>query len=213
MRWQLHPHFLFNALNTVSTLVIRGAALEAEDAIAQISRYLRSALAQRADTMVTLAQELAVVQQYVQIEMLRFGDALRVEQRAAQDALGVRIPSLILQPLVENAIRYGGPSASRQDAIVIAGIVQGARLILSVINPGYAEGERTDDGAVNGAVKGVVNSAVNGADARPDGFGLRYVQQRLRLFYGDDATLTLAQTAAHTTVTIDLPIARATPKS
>lgn len=191
LRWQLHPHFLFNVLNTVSTLVLRGAAQEAESAIAQISRYLRSALSQRADSVVSLAQELAVVQEYVDIERLRFGDALCVQQQISDDALSSRVPSLILQPLVENAIRFGGPGATRKGAIVIKGETVGRRLLLSVIDPGDGRGIASNEGA---------------ADSQQEGFGLKYVQQRLRHFYADDAVLRLERAPGKTIVTIDVPL-------
>jgi LytS/YehU family sensor histidine kinase len=107
LRWNLHPHFLFNALNTVSTLVMKGANDDAGRAISLISRYLRSGMAQRADSMVTLSEDVALVKRYLEIESLRFGDSLRIEVDADADALEATLPGSILQPLVENAIAHG----------------------------------------------------------------------------------------------------------
>ncbi|MEP7002268.1 MAG: histidine kinase, partial [bacterium] len=177
LRWQLHPHFLFNALNTVSTLVLRGANADAEDAIERMSRYLRSALDQRADALVSVEQELVVVRQYVAIEMLRFGGGLDVTMAVNADALAARIPSLLLQPLVENAIHHG----SARGLIFVNGSTAGGRLHLRVANPGDAP---------------VIGN---------EGFGLGYVRQRLRHFYGDDASLSLASVSGETVVTLDIP--------
>jgi two-component system, LytTR family, sensor kinase len=188
LRGQLQPHFLFNALNTVSTLVLRGDNTGAEMAIGRISRYLRSALAQRADALVSVREELADVAQYFAIERLRFGDALCLDVRIDDDAREVRIPASIVQPLVENAIRHGVSSETTATRIGIAATVQDSRLLLRVNDPGSAEtGEKRDAGC-------------------DEGFGLRYVRERLRHFYGTDAGVTLEGSAAGTVVTIDVPL-------
>ena len=125
LRWQLQPHFLFNALNTVSTLVLKKENDGADEAIGRISRYLRSALAQRADAMVEVSEEIASVQEYFAIERMRFGEALCLEARISAEANGVRIPSLIVQPLVENAIRHGSSPAAGKGRVGIDAV--GAR--------------------------------------------------------------------------------------
>jgi LytS/YehU family sensor histidine kinase len=188
LRWQLQPHFLFNALNTVSTLVLRGDNSGADVAIGRISRYLRSALSQRADRLVSVMDEVADVTQYFAIERLRFGDTLCLHVQVADGAREVRIPALIVQPLVENAIRHGFSPASDPTRIGITVCVHERRLELRVTDPACG------------------NSA-NGAGAqRTDGFGLRYVRERLRHFYGDDATLTLTSTDTGTVASVDMPI-------
>ncbi|MEO5814188.1 MAG: histidine kinase [Gemmatimonadaceae bacterium] len=179
-RGQLQPHFLFNALNTVSTLVLKGDTAGADHAVSAISRYLRSALAQRADLVVTLAEELILVRQYAAIETIRFGSLLDVEIDATDDALAIRIPSSILQPLVENAIRHGelGP-------IAIAAAIANSRLRVNVTN-------------------------VCADDARSPGvgFGLSYVRQRLAHCYGNDAHVEVAvgDATRSTVVSLDLPV-------
>ncbi|MEO7999876.1 MAG: histidine kinase, partial [Gemmatimonadaceae bacterium] len=187
LRWQLHPHFLFNALNTVSTLVLRGASAEAEHAIDDISRYLRSALAQRADAMVSLAEEITVVQQYVAIETLRFGAHLRLETKFSDKTLASRIPGMILQPLVENAVRYGASATENESAIVVSGETHNARLMLTVSDPGNGLSSDTEH-------------------KQADGFGLNYVRQRLRHFYGDNASLELSKSELGTMVTLNMPV-------
>ncbi|MEP7345848.1 MAG: histidine kinase [Gemmatimonadaceae bacterium] len=189
LRWQLQPHFLFNALNTVSTLVLKEQTRDANRAIELIARYLRSALAQRADSTVTLAEELASLQRYVEIEALRFGATLRLEVRIDDDMLHTRIPGSILQPLVENAIRHG-PASRGQGPIVIAGRRTGRRVHVTISDPGtplsIEGGDRTDG-------------------FQEDGFGLRYVKERLRLFYGGEASFSLIVASGGTTATLDLP--------
>ena len=193
LRSQLQPHFLFNALNTVSTLVLKGDSAGADDAIGGISRYLRSALAQRADATVTVADEIADVRQYFAIERLRFGDALCLDVRVGNGAQSARIPALILQPLVENAIRHGMSPAAGATRIGITAAIEDGRLRVRVTDPGAGS-----------AV------AANGVP-RTEGFGLRYVRERLHHYYGDAAQLTLAAAVTGSVVTIDVPLAQRSP--
>lgn len=189
LRWQLQPHFLFNALNTVSTLVLKSENAGADEAIGRISRYLRSALAQRADAMVTVSEEVASVQEYFAIERMRFGDGLCLDARIATKARGVRIPSLIVQPLVENAIRHGSSVATGEARVGVGAVVSGGRIRLEVRD----------------AAAGLATA--NGDDDRSEGFGLRYVRERLAHFYGADASVRLETNATGTVVTLDMPLA------
>jgi two-component system LytT family sensor kinase len=188
LRSQLQPHFLFNALNTVSTLVLKGDTAGADDAIGRISRYLRSALAQRADATVTVGDEVMDVQQYFAIEQLRFGDAICLDVQVPDSVRGAHMPALILQPLVENAIRHGMSPATVGMRIGVSAAIGEGRLRLRVTNPVAAS-----------------VAHANGA-AGTNGFGLRYVRERLHHYYGDDAALALATAAASTVVTVDMPL-------
>ena len=189
LRWQLQPHFLFNALNTVSTLVLKSENASADEAIGKISRYLRSALAQRADAMVTVSEELASVQEYFAIERLRFGDGLCLDARIATEAKSVRIPSLIVQPLVENAIRHGSSAATGEARVRIGASVSGGRMQLEVSDAGAG------------------STTSNGTGEPGEGFGLRYVRERLAHFYGEDASVRLETNGKGTVVTLDMPLA------
>ena len=104
---QLQPHFLFNTLNLISTLVVRGDAAAADRAIARLGALLRASLSSSAGQLVMLGEELELARQYLEIARLRFGDRLAVVERVSNDALGVMVPTLILQPLIENAIEHG----------------------------------------------------------------------------------------------------------
>jgi two-component system, LytTR family, sensor kinase len=185
LRWQLQPHFLFNALNTVSTLVLKSDTAGAEQAISLIARYLRSVL-NRGEELVTLDDELRFVTSYVEIEKLRFGDALKVDEQVTCDARTQRVPAMMLQPLVENAIRHGAPPASSRCIKISARVVEG-RVLISVRNT-TASTTRAAEG--------------NG------GFGLAYVRQRLAHWYGTSASLEMHATDNETVVNLDLPVTK-----
>lgn len=193
LRWQLQPHFLFNTLNTVSTLVLKGEAEAADRAINLIARWLRDALSQRSDAVVTLDEELATVRQYVAIEVLRFGDVLRLDVQADSEALAARVPGLIVQPLVENAIRHGFTSTDHTTPVTISARVRDRRVRVSV---------RNRDVTTRGAF--INTPATVRSDA--DGFGLRYVRERLAHFYGEDAHLELIADGLDVVASLDLPL-------
>ncbi len=193
LRSQLQPHFLFNALNTVSTLVLKSERREASEAIELIARYLRAALAQRPDSVVTLDDELQDVRDYVAIEALRFGDGLMLEERIHDEARALRLPGAILQPLVENAVRHGLAAHAGTGPIVISAVREGSRASVSVSDPGAGWAEENGsgpDGEGRAALKG---------------FGLRYVRERLSHFYGDDARLRIDASTSGTVATVDIP--------
>ncbi|HEX5577413.1 MAG TPA: histidine kinase [Gemmatimonadaceae bacterium] len=200
LRWNLHPHFLFNALNTVSTLVLKGHGEDANRAISLISRYLRAGLAQRADALTPLGEDISMVKRYMEIEALRFGDSLRMEVTTdSSDTMTALMPGSILQPLVENAIAHGGVREPGADPIRIDAAVRGSRLIVSVHNPAA----KSKSGA------GTEGPATNG-DADSARFGLRYVRERLRQFYGDDAAFDLSTSETGTVARVDVPLSRTT---
>jgi LytS/YehU family sensor histidine kinase len=166
---QLHPHFLFNSLNTVSALLRRDVHAAA-GTLSQLERLLRVAL-DRADTpTVTLRDELATISLFLAIELRRFPDRLRVETRLDDEAADARIPPLLLQPLVENAIRHG---VAPQPGPVRVSIT--ARRA-----DGWLEVEVRDTGA--GPPDGW-------SLERNAGLGLRITADRLRTMYGDRCVL------------------------
>jgi hypothetical protein len=190
LRLQLHPHFLFNALNTVSTLVIKGDAIGAERAILLIGDYLRAALAHKSERAVSLALELEFVRRYFAIEQLRFGDDLLLELKVEPGALAGCMPALILQPLVENGIRHGVARSCKGGTITIAAVVESGRMRVSVADV------RSDEAILDSP----------GADRTSgEGFGLRYVRERLREIYGERAVLTLSTSERGSVALLDLP--------
>jgi sensor histidine kinase YesM len=187
LKWNLHPHFLFNALNTVSTLILSGKNDRADRAVSLIAKYLRSALDRKPDQVIQLGDEIAAVQRYVEIEQLRFGDSMRVDVEIADNARTASVPGEVLQPIVENAIVHGGSRNGDSRPITIRAEVKGARLAVTVSNPDN------------------VNGAKSVAADEHDGFGMRYVRERLRHFYGDDASCDLISRDGITSAVLDIP--------
>jgi two-component system LytT family sensor kinase len=201
LRWQLQPHFLFNALNTVSTLVLKGDRDSADRAIGLISIYLRHALAQRADSMVTLREELDTVCRYIDVERLRFGDALTVDEAVEAGAMDAQVPGLILQPIVENAVRHGVGRSVGEASITITARLSNGRLSIAVTNA-----------VTNGVAARALDETRHDAAAHGDGdrsgsapFGLRYVRERLEQFYGGAASFDLVLGESESIATLDLP--------
>jgi len=129
---RIRPHFLFNTLNSAIALV-RAEPAKAEAVLEDLSELFRSALADPAES-VTLGQEIALAQRYLEIEKIRFGERLQVQWRLDASAEGARLPPLLLQPLVENAVRHGvepSPSGAR---ILISTRRRGSRVVVTVTN-------------------------------------------------------------------------------
>lgn len=168
LKSQLNPHFLFNALNTVRSLIADNPG-RAQSAVTRLANTLRYTLRSRSDEMVTLAQELDIVTDYLELESMRFEDRLRVEKDVPADAANVHIPVMLLQTLVENAIKHG-----------IAESPSGGVLKISAV---------LEDGMLNVAIENPRPPA--GTAAAGEGVGLRNAQDRLRLLFGTRATLEL----------------------
>jgi len=135
LRMQLDPHFLFNALNTISAQVVRDPRL-ARSMIEHLGALLRLTLDSKNRREIPLQEELALLDHYLAIQKIRFGDALRVETRIPAELRYAVVPSLLLQPLVENAIRHGlSPRAGGGTVVVTAGSSDG-RLEITVIDDG-----------------------------------------------------------------------------
>ncbi|MGI4757909.1 MAG: sensor histidine kinase [Janthinobacterium lividum] len=135
LRMQLDPHFLFNALNTVSSQVEREPKL-ARRMIEHLGDLLRLSLNSQGVHEISLVEELAFLDHYLAIQRIRFGDALKIEMRVAPDVRDALVPSLFIQPLIENAIRHGISKRARGGAIVL--IAQGFkdRLLVQVLDDG-----------------------------------------------------------------------------
>ena len=121
LRYQLNPHFLFNTLNSISTLVLLKQTERANAMLARLSSFLRYTLANEPTAKVTLAQEVETLKLYLEIEKMRFEDRLRPHFRVEPETIGARLPSLLLQPLIENAIKYAvTPSENGADIWITA---------------------------------------------------------------------------------------------
>lgn len=165
LRTQLHPHFLFNTLNGIATLVHRDPEA-ADQMIARLSALLRLTLEGVGVQEVPLAKEIDFLTSYLEIEKVRFGDRLTVEMQIAPEVLGARTPYLILQPLAENAIRHGIAPRAQPGRIEIRAASENGFLLLEV----------RDDGP--GLAAGLENSSRRG-------MGLSNTRSRLEKLYGE----------------------------
>ena len=175
LRYQVNPHFLFNTLNSLSSLVLANRSAEAETMILKLSAFFRSSLTLDPTEDVTLADEIALQQHYLDIEMVRFPKRLRVEIDVPAEYQRARLPALLLQPIVENAIKYGVSTTREKVALTIrAERDPRGDLVLTVINrtagpPGNPPGTPPRDLPAHGTGVGLNNVCAR-LNAR---FGLR----------------------------------------
>ncbi len=175
LKMQLHPHFLFNALNAIATLVHKDPHA-ADDMIANLSNLLRLALDHSELHEVPLRKELEFLDCYLEVEQMRLGDRLRVEKQIEPATLGAMVPVMILQPLVENAIRHGIEPMRNPGVVTIRAEREGMYLNLTVSNTGT----------------GVFTSTP--AASRP-GIGVANTRARLQELYGADVQLVMQPVA------------------
>ena len=190
LRYQLNPHFLFNSLNAVSTLVLDGKAPAATRMLAQIGDLLRTSLDSEVTAEVTLSQELAFTEGYLAIEQTRFGERLRIDMAIPLETRDALVPNMLLQPLVENAVRYGVAPSIEGGWISIKSALHADRLRIVIVNSGRrGEGEQKKNG---------------------NGIGLGNTEERLKTLYGTDFAFSLAwPEAGGCEVALELPLRKA----
>lgn len=187
LRYQLNPHFLFNTLNAISTLILDGANDTANRAVSRLSDFLRYTLDNDPMSRVTLGSELSALDLYLEIEKVRFGDRLVIEKTIETKAQNALLPSLILQPLIENAIKYAISPSEEGGTLKIAARVQHETLViqLSDTGPGLGNGDKKQ---------------------KSSGVGLKNTRERLQHLYGDKQAFTLAPNEpTGLTITINIP--------
>jgi sensor histidine kinase YesM len=140
LRYQLNPHFLFNTLNSISTLVLLKQTERANAMLARLSSFLRYTLANEPTAKVTLAQEVETLKLYLEIEKMRFEERLRPHFRIEPETIGARLPSLLLQPMIENAIKYAVTPAENGADIWITASREGQAVRIEVADNGNGEG-------------------------------------------------------------------------
>ena len=189
LRMQLHPHFLFNTLHTVSMLNFEDPAT-ANRVLSRLSELLRMALDGQGKQEVPLARELEFVRRYLEIEAIRFEDRLRVEFDVPVGLLDARVPNLILQPLVENAVKHGLAPRRTPGRIEVAARRSGDGLVLAVSDdgPGTRPSDRPPD-RVPGAGSAGRDAVL--PDTRGRGIGLENTRERLDTLYGAAGRLEL----------------------
>ena len=168
LRYQVNPHFLFNTLNAISTLVVTSEQHRAHAMLQRLSEFLRYTLQSEGETLVPLNREVDAVRSYLAIESARFGDRLHFEITVSRGASDCLVPSLILQPLVENAFKHGLSKSSRDGLLQIVGEVKGKDAVLKVMDNGPGFGDQSTH----------------------YGVGLRNTERRLALHYPQEWSLT-----------------------
>lgn len=181
LRSQLNPHFLFNTLNSISTLARQHRIEAVVETIGELADLLRATLS-HSDESVSLEAEIALLEKYTDLERVRFGERLTVEMEMGDQARRAAVPSLILQPLVENALKHGLGGVRGPVRITVRGMVRKNELRLRVSDSGHG--------------------------FPPDwkeGVGLSNTRERLRQLYGDRACLTVVPDGPGATVEITMP--------
>jgi len=193
LRFQLQPHFLFNSLNAISTLVADGRSDEASKMLSRLSDFLRLVLDSPDADTVTLAEEIDFAERYLAIERVRFGDRLEVRIEAPDETLDSRVPSLLLQPIVENAVRHGIAPRELGGRVEIVAARVGGELVLTV-------SDRS---------RGLANGASAGASSGEQ-IGLANLGERLTRLYGEAHRFQVETDERGTRVEIALPFDGAT---
>jgi two-component system LytT family sensor kinase len=173
LRYQVNPHFLFNTLNSLSTLVMRQRGDEAERMIINLSNFFRTSLTTDPTEDVPLADEIRMQRLYLDIEQVRFPERLQVVLDVPLELENAAVPGMILQPVIENAIKYGVARSTRPVTVTIRARAGRDRLLLSV----------EDDGVADAGTNGQSAEKTQG-----HGVGLRNVCDRLAARFGADAT-------------------------
>jgi two-component system LytT family sensor kinase len=192
LRAQISPHFLYNALTAIESFV-RSDPERARDLLVGFAEFIRWTFREHSQYD-TLAEELRFVDTYLELERARFGDRLAVSLRVAPEVLPVRVPSLIVQPLVENAVRHG-----------LERFTGTARLLISAEDGGHEAIVTVEDHGI-GVDPAQLASLLGGRGRGGESVGLRNVDERLRATFGDDHGLTIETgVGAGTKVTMRLP--------
>ncbi len=190
LRRQMEPHFMFNALNSIAGLVRDRRNDEAVSMIVGLGEFLRRATERSHRPQVTLAEEVEYLQRYLDIQQIRFGERLKVRVEVPAELMNAQVPELLLQPLVENAIKHGIATRVAGGNVHVNAEHRDGRLRLSVYNdgPGFIEGWQTHG----------------------PGVGLANLRTRLRILHGDAAELEMKRVAAAgVEVVVTLPLKEA----
>jgi len=184
LRSQINPHFLFNSLNSVSSLTVTDP-LKAREMIVKLSDFMRYSLSSRNEQPVTLQTEMESLRLYLQIEKVRFGERLVIEEDVDGECLPALLPGMLLQPLYENAVKHGVYESTEEVTIRTSVKKENDNVVITVSNNIDTEAVVTKKGA---------------------GIGLKNVGSRLELFFGETAELNITRTEECFTVTVRFPL-------
>lgn len=185
LRFQLNPHFLLNTLNAISSLIVQGRPADADAMTMKLATFLHINLAGDVKTPIALADEIATIEAYLDMEAIRFGERLTVEIDCPVDLGNASVPGFILQPLVENAVKYAVASSQLGATISIVARATGDMLAISVSDEGRAE----------------LPLPANGT-----GVGLRNIRERLAVLYGEKGQLHTSASKTGFTATVHFPL-------
>ena len=177
LRYQLNPHFLFNTLNAVSSLITSARGDDANSMLLKLSTFLRFALERDDMTLTTLREELMAIELYLDIEKVRFSDRLAVSFEVSPDAYRCSVPSLLLQPIVENAIKYATAQSEEGGTIRVGAWCGDGRLLLVIDDTG-------PDSPSQDKSQDMTSEDVSGV-----GIGLQNIRERLATLYGEQCSV------------------------
>lgn len=179
---QIRPHFIYNALETINSMAKLQGNLEIVEIVQRISRYFRSITVNTTRQFITCQQEFDMLQDYTEIYRFIHGDKLKTTFSAKEEARNALIPTMILQPVVENALQHGIRGQDADSEIIVHAYVRENRLNLTVKDTGYGLSPQMEQKLQSGQIE----------TNRRGGIGLGNVRQRLQLIYGEDAMFTIS---------------------
>lgn len=172
LQQQFKPHFLFNSLNSINALTITNPK-EAQKMVHLLSEFMRGSIQENQNELITLQEEIHHLKLYTDIEKVRFGDRLNVQYEISNDLMDQKLPHLILQPLIENAVKYGLYGNIGEVVIHIAAYKSGNDIVITMENP-YDQNI--------------------GSEARGTGYGLQSIEKKMRILYHQYNLLTIHKT-------------------
>lgn len=207
LRAQLHPHFLFNALNAVSSL-IHSDPQRADRMLSRISELLRTAIATASQPEIPLMDEMEFNRRYLDVERMRYGDRLDVRIDMAGETFDALVPNMLLQPLVENAVRHGIAPHAGNGRVEVKATRRGQELYIVVRDTGSGFDVDSETATENGAERNGTSSDANGhhsARGETGGVGIATTRARLRKLYGDAQELMLVNVEGGFEVRVTVP--------
>ncbi len=185
LTYQLNPHFMFNTMNAISTLIFKHENDKANEMLDKLCEFFRYSLDKNTKARTTMLKEINVLDLYLSIEKVRFSERLNVEIDIPESVLSAKIPSMLLQPLVENAIKYTVEPRKEKATVKITAQLDASRLIIRVIDDGHGMGDKVSSGL---------------------GIGLNNTRLRLDAMFNGDYSIDIkTNSAGGTTVEISVP--------